>query len=243
MDSAQNDHNPAISEFLKWANSTEHQHQGLRSGDVDSSNDNKDCSYLSQSALQQYFHQHHAVEKLLCALFGEDDPLLHSLNPALVRRKYPKVFGLLILIGKGRFINHFVEHDIDDQKLPLRHCGPDFPSSTSDPDFFAKFSQDQWRFSVPELYHTVNRKFEAKEWILPIKRIKKLGEGGTARTYQIEVPEVYDQLEVVSGSLDCAAPRLDPTHRYYANIIRRSMINAMQVSDNLCFLNQSKPTS
>ena len=199
MDKLQDDHHPAINHLLTWVASTKD--RGMRSAGADSGDNVEDSPYISRTSLDEYYSQGQRVESLLGALFKDQDALLETLDIGLIRRRYPKIFCLLITIGKGQFINYFVGNGIDDQHLPLRrHWQTDFPSATWDPHFFSKFYTQQWQFCVPELDYAVNRRFDAKEWILPIQRIRTLGEGASANTYQIEVPRAYDRLQWVGNN-------------------------------------------
>ena len=196
MDQPQNDSHPSIQQLVKWVESTKD--RGMRSSDADGVDYDWDVPYVSQTALDNYFSQHQAVEKLLGALFSDNDPLKEALNARHIRGNYSKIFCLLITIGKGRFINSFVEYGINDQRLPLTLNQHDFPPSPSDPEFFTTFYQKQWQFCVPELHaNTISRRFDPKECILPIRRTETLGNGGSATAYKVEVPRCYDCLTTV----------------------------------------------
>ena len=198
MDKAQPDDHPAIQDLLKLVNSTED--RGLRSGDTnDSDADDGEYAFIPRTRLQAYLGQYDQVEKLLSALFGDEDPMSNPPDAGTIRQSYSKIFCILIAIGKGRFINHFIEHGIEDRYLPFQSHPGNFPSATSDSSFFTTFYQQQWKFCVPELHKCFNKRFDANEWILPIKRKEELDHGGSAATYKIEVHEAYDQLHLVCG--------------------------------------------
>lgn len=196
MDKPQNDSEPPIQALLKWFESTPD--RGMRSSADVKDEFDWDVPYVSQAALGVFFSKYQAVEKLLIALFG-DHPSKDYLNARQIKENYCKIFCLLISIGKGPFIIQFVEHGIDDHCLPLRTQPPDFPSSASDPQFFSAFYRKQWQFCVPKLHaDTFNRQYKAKEYILPIRRIGELGEGGSAVAVKVEVPDCYNSFVKVS---------------------------------------------
>lgn len=192
MDLPQMD-SPAIQQLINWVKSSVD--RGVRFSDTDESEYDWDVPYVSSTALDEYLSEPEAVERLLGAVFKNDEASRESLHADTVRQKFPKVFCLLIIIGKGWFITHFVEGDINDQRLPFKpHDHGIFPTSTSDPYFFQTFLQKQWQFCVPELCAGVNRRFDTKEYILPLRRTRTLGKGGSATAYQIEVADSYNKL-------------------------------------------------
>ena len=190
MDRPQDDSDHRIQKLLKWVESTEN--RGMRSSDDVNLGYDWDVPYVSQAALVKYFSEYHSVEKLLRALFG-DDRSKDSPTARRIKEDYCKIFSLLISIGKGQFITHFVRHEIDDQRLPLQTQPLNFPSSPSDPQFFSAFYQKQWQFCAPRLHADIfDRHFEVKEYILPIRRIGELGHGGSATAFKVEVPDCYN---------------------------------------------------
>ena len=193
MDGPQADDHASIQDLVKWIGSRED--RGMRGADHD------DNLFVSYDALYEYLSDHQTVEQLLKALYKEDDPSLDHLDPSDIKDFYARVFCLLIYIGHGRFITHFVKNGISDQRLPLRLQDRDqFPDSTLDLQFFDKFYREQWRFCVEDLSVTYGRHYEP-ESILPIKRKQKLREGGSATTYLVEVHESYNKLELVYMSI------------------------------------------
>lgn len=198
MDNTQADNHPAIQQLVGWVNGTPC--RGIRASNTENEDDWEEVAFVSAAALDEYLSRPKAVEKLLAALFSEDDPLLDCLSANQIRRNYPRILCLLIFIGKGKFINHFVQNGINDQRLPLRkHEQPIFPTATLDPHFFESFYQNQWQFCVPELQLELDRRYDLKEWILPIQLSGSLGEGGSATSYKIKVQGSYDRLDTVSS--------------------------------------------
>ena len=192
MDKHLASYHPATQRLLKWLESAKV--QGLCSIDGDM----REVDFISHRALDDYFDEEDVLENLLRAHFTDDDHLLERIDIRQVKRRYARIFCLLIVIGKGGFIMPFIEYDISDQRLPLSKDKPlGFPADPSDSHFFDTFLRRQWEFSVPELNAMCGRRFDPSEWILPIRRVKRLGGGVSADIYQVEVHSGYDQLEVV----------------------------------------------
>ena len=192
MDMQSADRHPAVQQLLKWVESTKVQGPRGIDGHL------REVGFVSPRALHDYFSQEDVLEDLLHAHFAGDDDLLDLIDGRQIKKSFPMIFCLLIAIGKGRFIHHFMEYGIDDQRLPFSKEKPDyFPADPSDPQFFETFYQCQWQFCVPELDMMYGRRFDPSEWILPIRRVKKLGEGVSADIYQVEVNCFDGQLEAV----------------------------------------------
>ena len=189
---SQPDNNATIQDLVTWIASRED--RGMRGADAG------DVPFVSYTALQEYFSGYRRIEQLLEILFDSSDLSLDYLDAKDIRDQYARVFCVLILIGQGRFISRFVELGINDRRLPLRLQERDgFPRSTSDPNFFDNFYKEQWQFCVEDLSVTLNRTYQP-ESILPIWRKRRLGEGGSATTYLVEVHGSYNSLEPVSTS-------------------------------------------
>ena len=183
---------PAIQQLIKCLKAAEVQGLCGIDGEI------RDEGFVPQRALNDYFDQEDVLENLLRAHFPDNDPVLERIDVRQIKRSYPRIFCLLIVIGKGTFIENFMVYDISDQRLPLsKHKPVDFPADPSDSHFFETFFEHQWQFSVPKLSIMHGRRFDMSDWILPIYRVKRLGEGVSADTYQVEVHSCYDQLEAV----------------------------------------------
>ena len=192
MDKQSASHHPAIQQLMKWVEST-----GVL-GVCGIGGATKEMNFVSHRALDDYFDQEDVLEDLLRAHFTDEDHLFEPSEVRQIKRRYAKIFCLLIIIGKGEFINHFIEYDISDQQLPLsKHKPVGFPADSSGSHFFETFLQHQWQFSVPELNVMYGRRFDPSEWILPIRRVALLGEGVSADIHLVEVHSCYDQLETV----------------------------------------------
>jgi hypothetical protein len=148
--------------------------------------------FVSYKELEDYFSNQYHVKKLLRVLFG--DGAEPPVEPDQIRGKYSKVFFILLLIGKGCYIAHFIRHDdLCDQRLPFKTIPDDFPISPPGHDFFDSFCQKQWECCAPIFHNNMNKIFGVKE-VLPIILKERLGSGGSATTFKVSIHPAYDQL-------------------------------------------------
>ena len=127
-----------------------------------------------------------------CGLIWKEEEI--PIGPQDIWDRCPIIFAILLRIGKAQFIPHFVRHSsIWDERLPFKSEPDDFPTDTSDEQFFAKFAECQWHFKP----HTFGHSFEVlePECILPIKCKESKGKGSSAEVYRIEVHQDYDRLD------------------------------------------------
>ena len=199
MVESQPDHNSDIQNFQQWARDARCVTSG---GDT---RDELTQSFIPNPKLESYLRVPRRVRSLLEALFpGNELPV----EPEEVRKKYSKVFVILLLIGKGRYIENFVGRDsLCDQHLPFESKPSAFPIESTDPHFFKKFHDIQWELCAPYFDDATNKQFEPNE-ILPIIHKEKLAGGGNATIYKIKIHEAYNRLTLSDSSelavrLDC----------------------------------------
>jgi hypothetical protein len=148
--------------------------------------------FMPLPQLESYLKENNRTKRLLRALFPNSDP---PIEPEEVWRSCIRVFSILLLIGKGSFIRHFVQHDqLCDSKLPFSSPPPHFPSEAGDDGFFDAFSRRQWHFYPHTFRRNVIDAQIEKESILPIVQKELLGDGGSALTYKIKIYPHYDDL-------------------------------------------------
>ena len=112
-----------------------------------------------------------------------EDAISHYLRP----------FAIVLRIGEGRMICQFVNHkSLQDDQLPHTRKPSEFPTSTR-PDIWATFRQEQWAFYALTLEYSRVRNIGPDE-ILPINQKNKNAKGGSPVTYKIPVDEDYDKL-------------------------------------------------
>lgn len=187
MPRQQLDHDPTIHEFQEWANKRR------------VPNETALQDFIPISEVQAFFHSPGKTSELLKVLFDEEESRPRSQT---VRNYYILVFCILIAIGRGRQIQHFLRHDhLQDSKLPFfqkpEHFGHD--STCSPDDFFEDFERMQWRFCVPVLdRERTFRDFDHRT-IMPFLKKQRIGGGGSATVYQVEVHRDHDRLEARVG--------------------------------------------
>ena len=104
-----------------------------------------------------------------------------------------QVFAILLLVGHGIFIEHFIHHpNLSDCNLPFPTEPPHWPAS-SDEGFFANFYAKQWLFYVPRLHFDCSILFYGQS-VLPITEKKRLGTGVSATVNKVSVEASYNRL-------------------------------------------------
>ena len=186
MRDTQPEYDEEIQAFLRWIASPDSRRRG-----IGSSSRATQCEFIPPSEVQRYLNAGHRVECLLQSLFGKDDS--RAMNAGIVREHYLRPFAILLCIGEGLMIQHFIHYpSLQDHRLPYRGCPQDFPFSP-DPTFFERFQNEQWKFCAVEFEYNTNLHLH-KEEILPITHIKEIGRGGNAVIHKIVVHEEYDKL-------------------------------------------------
>jgi hypothetical protein len=174
-----------VSEFMRWV---ETQSVLGTLGPVPAVNH----PFMPFPRLETYLKEENRTRRLLEALFPNRDL---PVEPEEIWRNCIRVFSILLLIGKGSFIQHFVQHNqLWDGKLPFSSRPRDFPLTTGDDRFFELFFQKQWQFCPYTFRHNEIHAHLDKECILPIVHKRRLGDGGSALTYQIKLHPHYDDL-------------------------------------------------
>lgn len=153
--------------------------------------------FMPLPRLENYLKEKNTTERLLRALFPNSEPLI---EPEEVWRNCIRVFSILLLIGKGQFIPHFLQHDqLWDSKLPFSSPPRHFPPTVGDEPFFELFFKQQWHF-YPHTFRRINIDAQIdKECILPIVDMQKLGASSSALTYKIKIYPAYDELEAATA--------------------------------------------
>lgn len=181
---------PDILKFIGWVQT--HSVPGILGADPDVKH-----AFMPLPQLENYLKAGNTTKRLLRALFPNSES---PIEPEEVWRTCIRVFSILLLIGKGNFIAHFVQHDqLCDSKLPFFSRPPHFPPTANDDAFFASFFKSQWQFCPHTFQRGAIDVQIDKECILPIVDMKKLGDGGSALTYKVKLYPAYDNLEVPPG--------------------------------------------
>ena len=150
-----------------------------------------DRPFIPDQEVDAYFEDIRKTRKLLTALYPDGN---HKLDPETIRKNYCKVFLILLLTGNGCSISNFVcHHSLRDQHLPFRTRPLHFPHSPN-VDFFTSFCHQQWEFCAQIFDYGTDQQFDAKDLILPIISIEKLGGGGSATVHKIGLHPAYNKL-------------------------------------------------
>ena len=182
----QPDDNPYIQDHFTWAKKARVQGIGNTTGLV------IDRQFIPDPEIEAYFDSVRPIKNLVAALFPDD---AIQVDLEAIRKKYARVFLILLSIGKGSFITSFLCCDsLSDQYLPFRVQPDRFPASTADANFFASFYRIQWEFCARIFEPAIHQQFD-DDLILPIIYKEKLGGGGSAVVHKIKLHPAYNKLD------------------------------------------------
>lgn len=186
---SQPDHKQALQDLLDWIHRRTVQSYDIRTGTLVNDPFRK---FMPNTAVETYFqeNEYRRTKDLLEAVFpGGDGPTAKD-----VADTCPRIFCILALIGKAKYIGLFVAKDaLSDRALPFEPGSQKFPKSTSDPSFFEAFNKQQWRFCARDLTRRHLVEFD-DEHILPFSELRKIGGGGSATVYKATVQANHDNL-------------------------------------------------
>lgn len=178
------DHHSGIQDFHQWM--TDSVVEGVQGAGK--------ASFLPISALIARFETRY-LGKLKKWVYGSSSSNFHV--KSIRDQGYCKVFCILLEIGKGEYIDYFLQHpSLCDSKLPFapESLPPKFPVQADDPNFFAKFCDKQWLLCAPEFRNTLKSSYR-KEEVLPIIEKTYITQGGSAQIYRIKLHEAYDKFD------------------------------------------------
>lgn len=220
----QPDHNadPVIQEFHEWV--PKHCKLGTN-GPSPAPN----SSFMPLPDLQAYLKAEKRTTRLLRALYSDCE---HRHIIELLEEWYIRVFAILILIGKGRYIEHFVRHEsLRDPQLPFLVKPSHFPVDPNYPSFWDLFYEKQFAFCPRYFrYYENNQQLEDRR-ILPIISKEVLDEGGSAAIYKIKLHPHYDQLNPVGEPSRVSAYLCD---RLAASLAKKRPGLQCSTSEYLC---------
>lgn len=156
--------------------------------------------FMPLPILKGYLKEHNRTNKLLRALYPERE---HQIQVAFLEESCIRVFTILTLIGKGRYIEHFAQHpNLRDPHLPFLEKPAHFPTDPNDPTFWQFFYEKQFAFCAHHFRHNENYTKLEDLYVLPITSKEVLGVGGSAAIYKIRLHGHYDKLSpAVDGSM------------------------------------------
>ena len=151
------------------------------------------------TAVETYLESHDGIlNEILAELYHPEEPPVY---PAVILNRYTAVFCILLELGKGKHIEHFVRHDnLRDTCLPFTLSKTardlDFPDDPKDAPFFQKFYEAQWKFSAPVFNYPMHEEFD-ENVILPITAKEQIhtSKALSVTLYKIQLHHNYNQLE------------------------------------------------
>ena len=150
-------------------------------------------TFMPLPDLEAYLKAESRTNKLLRALYIERE---YQVIIEVLEKWYFRVFTILIIIGKGRYIEHFVQHhNLRDTHLPFLEKPAHFPIDPNDPTFWNSFYERQFAFCAHEFRYNESYTKLENRCILPIISKEVLGQGGSAAIYKIKLHAYYDQLK------------------------------------------------
>ena len=175
----------------------------LRKNQIFCTNDSSatlDPPFVPYSKLRDYLIADQRTEKLLRAQFPDRGHHWCSTLAPTIQADFLRVFTILICIGKGSYIESFLQHiNLRDRKLPFLSAtalsGPaNFPEDPNDPHFWNSFFSKQFTFCAHSLTYNENYVQLEDRFVLPITSKEKIDQGGSAILYKIQVHPEYDKL-------------------------------------------------
>ena len=151
-----------------------------------------DRPFIPFSDLETYLKAQAKTKKLLQALNLER---LHDVNLEMLEENYLRVFMILILIGKGRYIECFTQRgNLRDSQLPFLEKPTHFPIDPEDPKFWESFYVTQFELCAHHFHRNENYNKIEDPCILPIISKDFIGSGGSADIYKVTLHPYYDKL-------------------------------------------------
>jgi hypothetical protein len=184
---AQPKSNTAIQNCLQWI--SDNCEYGVRDPNSD-----ERCVFIPRSQILAYFNEAR-LNEVLSAIIGDDEH--YPRIGGLVLARYICVFCILLEIGQGKFIQHFVRYHLSDDRLPFDSGSPPahFPSlPLVNPNFLSLFCERQWNFCVPDFhYPLIGVEYEQRR-ILPLLQKERLQTTENAATYKVVLLDSANKL-------------------------------------------------
>lgn len=174
---------PTVTSFIHWI--SEHMVYGLRQ--------TRKERFLPSGKLDQYFMQAGRLGALVEEATRPGSADLHTIHKGFI-----KIFTILLWIGEGPYIEHFISYPdvLSDNQLPFVDRPKHFPWRP-DSDFFEAFNNAQWQFCSPLFqYERLQDTKYSDRVILPISSFERIGDGGSAIVSKFELHPDHDSLKV-----------------------------------------------
>ncbi|KAL9623447.1 MAG: hypothetical protein Q9160_002340 [Pyrenula sp. 1 TL-2023] len=149
---------------------------------VSSESDSAERFFLSRKLLKEYFGNENRTKQIYQAVCGS--PLVIDFDDFL--NDWVCVFALLLSLGHGNAIPHFISNHLYDSKHPFQERPSQFPFSPLDDEFWSMYQKAQWLFFPLELKKNHHRQRVPEARVLPIIKKESIGRGGSSKIYRIE---------------------------------------------------------
>jgi len=184
---AQPSEEQAIQDFIAWVD------KNRTNGKLGSSN--TDCPFMPLELLESHLKVQGRLRRILTALFPQSHFL--PINPEDIwRLGTVRIFAILILIGKGRYIKTIAQWPmLTDQHLPFLSEPLHFPKlADGDTSIWSAFYEKQFQF-CPHVFAGGATDTSLEDGtILPIVEKEFICRGGSAEIYKIKLHTKYDHL-------------------------------------------------
>lgn len=160
----------------------------------------KNRRFLPSNNLEDYFTNNACfnLRNILSVVYNEDDQAPVGAKE-IIDNGVTVIFGILLFIGKPRYIREFIRKSFDDNKLAFESLTAleQFPRSAQDAQFYEHFCTSQWRFCPARMKNSFNRVLDER-YILPLRSKERLERGSSGIIYKIELHPMYNELPVWS---------------------------------------------
>jgi hypothetical protein len=177
----------AIQDFISWV---EKNRANGRLGSSDTV-----CLFMPLQLLESHLKAPRRLRQILSALFPGNRSL--PIQPDdILHLDIVRIFAILILIDKGRYIKTIAHHpNIKDKFLPFLEEPRHFPRlADGDTSIWSAFYKKQFQFCPHLFTHVVTDTELEDDTILPIITKEPLPSGGSATICKIKLHAEYDHL-------------------------------------------------
>lgn len=213
----QPDHHIVLQDFFNWERKSWIEV-------VSDINTDEKSHFMPPATLKAYFQENDGkkLNKILSEAFESDDIPVDS---EVIIRGYSAVFCILLRIGKGKYIEYFVQYEeLSDHRLPFdpENLPARFPVATDDPEFPQRFCEKQWMYCVPTFDRPMlDKRFEHNR-LLPITYKERCAGGRSAIIYKITLYGPHNKLLQDNSQLvGFICPSASPFNIQFTNDTRK----------------------
>jgi hypothetical protein len=158
-----------------------------------------DYAFIPGNVVEEYFrNQSHGNYQRTKALLVDTFGAGYRNNPKTIGQNCPRVFCILVSLGKQRYIAQFERSErLWDKSLPFDPRAPpeSFPRDPDDPDFYKNFVREQWRFCAYTFSGNPNAVVEDGARILPFTWMDCPKSGGSSTVWRARIHVAYDNFD------------------------------------------------